>query len=179
MKRFCYYWVLGWIAFMGCVTGAYAQNSAKIGYVDVDVLMQKMPQARDAVERLREEFSERRAEMEECAEKLQGMNDRLKKESKRLSDAARSRLNRTIVKTRRDCKRMEEELQEDVNQRRNTELRAIQKQVNAVILEIAERGRYDIIFSGPVIYRSEQIDLTSEVLRSMDRNTGNNKETNP
>ena len=155
---------------MGVTAPSFAQSGAtKIGYVNLVQLMQKSPQALAAGERMRSEFSEQRADLEACNSDLRDMSERMSKERSRMGDIARERLNRKIIKTRRSCQRLQEELREDFNERRNKELSALEKTVEGIIQDLAEREGYDLIVSGPALYVGERIDLTGQVLDALSK----------
>lgn len=138
--------------------------AAKIGYVNVVELMQKSPQAIDAGERLRDDFSDQRAELEECNKDFQAMSERMKKDRSNMRELARERLNRRIISKRRDCQRLQEEFREDFNERRNKEFVALEKTMEGIINDLAEREGYDLIVSGSVLFVGDRIDLTNKVL---------------
>lgn len=139
-------------------------ESVKIGYVNVARLMQQSPQALAAGNRMRSEFSGQRDELTDCNEDLRDMTERMRKEGSRLGDIERERLNRRIVKQRRACRRVQDELREDFSEQRNKEFTALEELMEEVIQDIAKKEGYDLILSGPAAYVGKRIDLTDKVL---------------
>lgn len=68
---------------------------------------------------------------------------------------------------KRDVKRIREEFTEDFNFRRNEEIGKLQKLVSETILSLAKENKYDIILNESVIYASEQVDITANVLKRL------------
>ena len=84
-----------------------------------------------------------------------------------MSDTARKKQEREIVSKKRDVKRIREEFTEDFNFRRNEEIGKLQKLVSETILSLAKENKYDIILNESVIYASEQVDITANVLKRL------------
>ena len=95
------------------------------------------------------------------------MEEKLTKNSAVMSEAARKKQERDIVTQKRDVKRIREEFTEDFNFRRNEELGKLQKLVYETILALAKEQKYDIILNESVIYASQQVDVTANVLEEL------------
>lgn len=78
-------------------------------------------------------------------------------------------LQRKIMKSERDLKRDATEAQEDFKLRRRDELGKIENRLKEVILNIAESGKYDMIFTNSdVTYASDSsaVNITTRVLKA-------------
>jgi len=95
------------------------------------------------------------------------LEDKLSKDAAIMSEAARKKQEREIVSKKRDVKRVREEFTEDFNFRRNEEIGKLQKLVFQTILSLAKEKKYDIILNESVIYASQQVDITANVLERL------------
>jgi len=66
----------------------------------------------------------------------------------------------------RDLQRLQREVREDLNLRKNEELSQVLERANKVIQEIAEKEKYDLILQ-EAVYRSPRIDITEKVLKAL------------
>lgn len=72
-----------------------------------------------------------------------------------------------IANQTRDLQRMQREIREDINLRRNEELSSVQERANKVIQQIALDEKFDLILQDPVVYASQRIDITDKVIKAL------------
>ena len=140
----------------------------KIGYVDLAKIMNESPAAKAAQKKLEQEFTPRNKKLEAKAKKINKQKENLEKESDIMSKDQIESLQRKIMKAQRDLKRDATEAQEDFKLRRRDELGKIENKLKEVILNIAQSGKYDMIFTNSdVTYASDSsaINITSKVLK--------------
>lgn len=153
-------------------TMIFAMQSAsaadtRIGIVNTAKLLKEAPQAETARKKLESEFAPRDAKIVDLQKLIKTLEDKLSKDAAVMSDAARKKQEREIVSKKRDAKRVREEFTEDFNFRRNEEIGKLQKLVSETILSLAKENKYDIILNESVIYASEQVDITVDVLKRL------------
>lgn len=153
-------------------TMVFAMQSAsaadtRIGIVNTAKLLKEAPQAETARKKLESEFAPRDAKIVDLQKSIKTLEDKLSKDAAVMSDAARKKQERVIVSKKRDVKRVREEFTEDFNFRRNEEIGKLQKLVSETILSLAKENKYDIILNESVIYASEQVDITADVLKRL------------
>ena len=56
---------------------------------------------------------------------------------------------------------------DDFNMKRNELLQGLQKQIYDAIVKVAKDGGYDLVLSNGVVYASNQVDLTKQVLAEL------------
>ena len=84
-----------------------------------------------------------------------------------MNDKNRGELEKKILNRKREYNRQQDELREDFNIRRNEELGKLQKRVHEIIIVVAKAESYDLVVTQPVLYASQNIDLTERVLQEM------------
>lgn len=139
----------------------------RIGIVNTAKLLKEAPQADSARKKLESEFAPRDAKIVKLQKLIKALEDKLSKDAAVMSDAARKKQEREIVSKKRDVKRVREEFTEDFNFRRNEEIGRLQKLVSETILSLAKENNYDIILNESVIYASDQVDITADVLKRL------------
>ncbi|MDR3429166.1 MULTISPECIES: OmpH family outer membrane protein [Silvimonas] len=147
---------------MVCASAWAADPALKIGFVDTDRILRESAPAVRAAKRLEKEFEGRRADVQKLADQGKALQGLLDKGG--LADADRKDKERQLVKLNLDYQRMQRELNEDLNSRRNEELAGIQERVNSAIQQIASNDKYDLILQ-EAAYRSPRIDITDKVLK--------------
>lgn len=143
---------------------AYADTNVKVGFVNIASLMEKAPQADAARKALEKEFSARDSKLKAERDGIIDLENKLKTDGDIMSESKRAKLERDILKRKREFKRANEELQEDFNIRRNEELGSLQRDIYDVIVEIAKSEKYDLMVTERVLYASDRIDVTDKIL---------------
>jgi len=150
---------------------AYAQDlPLKIGYIDANRVVSEAPQGSQALKELQEEFAVREEQLRSMQIEMIDVQDKLEKAEE--SDLSRSEvrnLETNLRRLQRDLDRRSEELNEDFNYRRNQELEQLQTKISDLILQMASEQQFDLIVQSPVVWASERIDITDEVLEELQR----------
>jgi outer membrane protein len=149
--------------------GLAGAASLKIGYVNTVKVIEQAPQAKTALQRLEKEFAPRDKKLVEKRERIKNIETELEKNSLVLNDAERRNKERELLGLKRDVRRATQEFREDYNLRRNEELAALQKLVYKTIVDLAKKKKFDLILHEGTVYASEQIDITDQVLESLQR----------
>jgi outer membrane protein len=148
---------------------AHAQaQDAKIGFVNTERIFREATPAKTAQAKIEQEFSRRDKELQDMANRIKGMADKLDKDAPVLSESDRMRRQRELADLDKDFQRRQREFREDLNHRRNEELAAVLERTNKVIKQISEAEKYDIIFQ-EAVYASPRIDITDKVLRALNK----------
>ena len=145
---------------------AHAQG--KIGVVQLERIVRDSAPAMRAQKKLEAEFAKREGELRKVSEQLKRMQDELEKEGVTMSETQRRNKEREFGDLNREFQRKQREFREDLNQRRNQELARVVEQANAVIRQIAEQEKFDIIFQEMPAYVSPRIDITDKVIKALD-----------
>lgn len=150
-------------------------ESAKLGVVNIPYVLKHAPQAAAARKSLEAEFAPREEKIINSEKQLKSQIEKLAKDGSIMSPAGRKQLERKILNLKRDIKRSKEEFTEDLNIRRNDELKKLQKVVNLAIETLAEEEKYDVIFGDNVMYANERANITKKVLAQLAKSKKNKK----
>lgn len=137
----------------------------KIGYVQVDKILQEAPQTAESGKKLEREFSPRSQELDRTQKQIRDIETTLDKEGVTLSDTERRNKERDVSNLKIEFQRKQRELREDINLRKNEELSVLQDRINKAVQTVSEADGYDLVVYGGVAYASKKIDITDKVLK--------------
>jgi outer membrane protein len=139
----------------------------KVGYVQVDKILQEAPQTAETGKKLEREFSPRSQELERMQKQIKDLETSLSKDSLTISETDRRNKERDVSNLKIEFQRKQRELREDVNLRKNEELGSLQDRINKAVTAVAEAEGYDLVVYGGVAFASKKIDITDKVLKSL------------
>lgn len=151
------------IAAFGFTFGAQAAD-LKVGFVNVQAVMQAAPQAEQATKTLEEEFAPQQREMIADSNELKSMQEKYQKDAAVMSDSERQSMERRIRDLQRDLQRRQQQLQEDVQIRRNEVLSSLQRAALEATEAYAKENGFDLILIDGVVYASDAVNVTSQVV---------------
>lgn len=139
----------------------------KVGYVQVDKILQDAPQTAESGKKLEREFSPRSQELDRMAKQIKDLETVLDKEGLTLSEAERRNKERDVQNIKIEFQRKQRELREDINLRKNEELGSLQDRINKAVQSVSEAEGYDLVVYSGVAYASKKIDITDKVLKTL------------
>ena len=151
------------------MTIAMSAQSAdlKVGYVQVDTILQDAPQTAESGKKLEKEFSPRSQELDRMAKQIKDLETILDKEGLTLSESDRRTKERDAQNIKIEFQRKQRELREDINLRKNEELGSLQDRINKAVQSVSEAEGYDLVVYSGVAYASKKIDITDKVLKTL------------
>lgn len=158
------YVVLAMVALSGHLYAA----DLHIGYVNLEYLLRDSAMAQKAGKKLEKEFSAREQEIQKRMKSAREQQAAFEKDSLTLSETERTKRQRELAALGREIENDKRAFREDLGQRRNEELMAFQERTRKIILEIAEKEKFDIIFENAV-YASPKVDITPRIIKALDR----------
>ena len=149
-----------------CVAAPAMAQEARIAAVNSERILRDSQPAKAAQVKLEQEFSKRDRELQDMAQKIKAMADKLDKDTAVLADSDRQRRQREVADLDREFQRKQREFREDLNQRRNEELAQVLERANRVIRQLAEQRKYDLIVQ-EAVYVNPRIDITDDVMKAL------------
>ncbi len=149
------------------MTVALSAQSAelKVGYVQVDKILQEAPQTAESGKKLEREFSPRSQELDRMAKQIKELEGVLDKDGLTITEAERRNKERDIQNIKVEFQRKQRELREDINLRKNEELGSLQDRINKAVQSVAKAESYDLVMYSGVAYAADKIDITDKVLK--------------
>ncbi len=139
----------------------------KIGFVQVDKILQEAPQTIESNKKLEKEFSSRTDKLKADVKALKERESSFSKDALTMKDSERGTKEKSLSQLRVDVQRIERELREDIIIRRNEELGGLQEQINKAVTAVSKAEGYDLVLYNGVAYASEKIDITDKILKSL------------
>lgn len=143
----------------------------RVGYVDMQRLLDNAPQVLAANARLKREFDARDAELTADQARLAELDARIA--SADADDLAE--LRRQADALRRTVERTRERLREELRTRSDEEVDKTWPLINEAVADYAREQGYDLVVPSPVVYVSGRIDITDDVIERMRREFSENE----
>ncbi|MBK6980608.1 MAG: OmpH family outer membrane protein [Betaproteobacteria bacterium] len=161
---------MDWRKALAAALGAMALGSlaaeVKIGFVNTERVFREAAPARRAQQKLEREFTARNAELAKLEKQGRDLQAELEKDSVLLPEAARREKERALADVSRNFQRLQREIREDLNLRRNEELAQVQERATRAINQIAEAEKFDLVVQ-EAVFASSRIDITDKVIKAL------------
>ena len=159
-------WRKGLAAALGAIAMGSVAADVKIGFVNTERVFREAAPAKRAQQKLEREFSARNADLAKLEKQGRDLQVELEKDSVTLPEAARREKERQLADVSRNFQRLQREIREDLNLRRNEELAQVQERATRAINQIAEAEKFDLVVQ-EAVFASSRIDITDKVIRAL------------
>jgi outer membrane protein len=160
-------WPIGIAAAVAALLpGIAASQSPKIGFVNTERVFREAAPAKRAQQKLEREFASRNAELAKLEKQGRDLQVELEKDSVTLPEAQRRDKERILADVSRNFQRLQREIREDLNLRRNEELAQVQERATKAINQIAESEKFDLVVQ-EAVFASSRIDITDKVIKAL------------
>jgi outer membrane protein len=139
----------------------------KVGVVDYGRLVEESPQAKVALEAIRNEFTPKQRELQQQELALKTKQDKLEKDAATMSEEQRTRADKDLRDGARDLQRKRSEVQDDFNARRNEEMSRLQRTLIEEVRTYAKAQNFDLIIADGAIYYTAALDITPAILSTL------------
>ena len=157
------------LAAAAILAGAGAVQAAgepKIGFVNTERVFREAAPARRAQQKLEREFAQRNSELAKLEKQGRDLQGELDRDTVTMTEGQRREKERQLADISRNFQRLQREIREDLNLRRNEELAAVQGVATRIINQIAEQEKFDLIIQ-EAVFASTRIDITDKVIRAL------------
>jgi outer membrane protein len=144
-----------------------AMAEVKIGVIDYAKLLEASPQAKAVQDALRNEFGPRYQQLVTQEQTLKTRADKLQKDGATMAPDQREKEEKALRDQARDLERKKGEWNDDSNSKRNEEMNKLQRSLIGEVREYAKAQNYDIVIAEGVIYATNAVDITPQVLLSL------------
>ncbi|MEW6675218.1 MAG: OmpH family outer membrane protein [Nitrospirota bacterium] len=155
-----------------CFLGSLALAAdVKVGIIDVQRIIRESKVVQEHRANLSKEIEDKRKILAAKEEAIRALDDELKKE--KMAPQTRREKSRKLAKEVKELKRLREDFEEE-SREKDAELTVIVlNEISEIIRKIASDGKYTIILEKGqgVVYATDKIDITSEVIKIYDKAT--------
>lgn len=145
-----------------------ASRVLRIGVVDLARLIKSSPQAKHARTSMAKQFAKRKNALEAASEALQQDMDRLKDDGASMDEDERKTLQTSIRDRQRKLQMRQSEYNDDVTDAEQAEFDAMRDDLRSVIDNYARTNDYDLILGDGVLYSTDAVDVTDEILAELE-----------
>src|SRR5262249_36190019 len=163
--------IIGVLA-VGTLAASPAWAELKIGVVDYGRLVEESPQAKAALDSIRNEFTPRQRDLQNQQQSLKSKEDRLNKDGATMTPEQRANAEKDLRDGAREFQRKQSEVQDDFNARRNEEMSRLQKTLIEQVRQYAKAQNFDLVIADGVIYTTPTLDITPAILAQLQANPG-------
>jgi outer membrane protein len=146
-------------------------SAVKFAFVNTTAILQGTAEGKKELAALEAYVSERQKALDSEQSKLQELRRQFDSQSRMLNPDTAAEMQRSITEKDRTVRRTQEDMELDVNRRRNELLSRMSEKIQVVIAEFAEANGYGAVFmETPTLpYFAPTLDITSEIVRLYDQ----------
>lgn len=142
----------------------------KIGYVDMNTLINQSPQILAANQTLTAEFEDQNNRISEQEADLQALEGTISKEGNFMTPDKLAELQERARILERQVRRAKEDIKDAITIRQSQLVDDVQQDIRDVVAKYAEENGYDAILINAILYANEKIDITDEILQQLRAN---------
>ena len=143
----------------------------KIGYVNGARVEGESALTKAAIEQMKKEFGARQQQLQDLQNQGSALQNELEKDGQKMPPAERQTKEKRLAALAQQFEQQQRSYVEDVDARQREFRAQVIGEINAIIKNIAEAGKFDLIVQ-QAIYSSTQIDITDQVLKEMAKRAG-------
>jgi len=151
---------------LSVATSASGQE-LKIGFVNTDRVFKEAAPALRSQKKLQEEFAPRDQEIKDVNAQATEVKAKLEKDGLTMAESEKRALESELARLSREIQRLQREFREELNLRKQEELKVILRIANEEIDKIAAEEKYDLILQ-EAVYRSDRLDITDKVIKALE-----------
>ncbi len=131
-------------------------DGLKIGVIDMRVIINTSPQAKEAMEKLKKEFKAREEKIVSAEKTLKEKADKLQRNAAVMSETDKSKLEKEVVSGQRELQHLQAEFREDAAIRQQEEMKKLMDK------------KYDMIIHKDVVpFSTKTVDVTDKVVKAI------------
>lgn len=140
----------------------------KIGVVNMQVLLQEIPQMKKIGDNLKKQFGDRQKRLIDAQNVFKDDAEKFRRDSTVMTDKDKQAAEDKLLKQQQELQKTQSELQKDYMSAQNKEVDVLMSQIKAVVDKISVANKFDLILaSAGVAYSKEELDVTNQVLKKM------------
>jgi len=147
-------------------TPAWADN--KIGVINMQDLLQKLPQMKKIGDDLKTQFGGKQKQLVDAQENFKKEADKFRRDSAVMSDKDKQAAEDKLFKQQQDLQTMQMDLQRDYMAAQNKQVDTLMTTIKNVVEKVAAQGKFDLVLiNASVAYARKDMDITAPVLKEM------------
>jgi outer membrane protein len=156
---------------------AEAQNAPRIGWVDLNRIVDQAPGWREARQELEALATRSRQELQRMEEELEELVQQYERQRGTMSQARREEREQDLMQRQQALFQRGQQLEQEIGERQAELMGPLFNRIEAVVNDIRSEGNYALIFdvqAGGVMAADPNMDISDQVLTRL-RETANNR----
>ena len=146
---------------------------AKVAVINLQEAITGTSEGKQQAAQIRAQFAPRQAELQTLSKQIQDIQQRLQTGANTLSAEEQARLQRQGTELQRRGQREEQDFQQDTQDASQDAINRIGQKMMPILNKYAKQNGYGVVIdtsaqNTPVIYNSEQIDITQQIVKLYD-----------
>lgn len=165
-------WLIGFA--FGAQTSSPPEIGVRIAFVDTLGVLQQTEEGRQEIARIEQLVTQKQQDLQSQSAELQQLRERFLSQGQALNPETRAEMQRSIEEKERHVRRMQEDLEYDVNRRQNDLVNRMRDKILQVIAEYAEANGFSAVFTlDPSLpFVAETLDITGDVIQLYNQKHG-------
>ncbi|KWT89586.1 MAG: OmpH family outer membrane protein [Nitrospirota bacterium] len=156
------------VVLLFAATAAKAQQNVKIGFVDIQKVINESEPGKRAKDALESYIKTHQTKIEEKEKAIDSMKADLDKKGSALSEEAKKKKQDEMQTMVRDIKRMAAEAQDEVRKKETDLTKDVFTDIRTIIRQIGKDDGYTAILeSGAVLYSTDNVDITDKIVKKL------------
>lgn len=144
-------------------TAAFAQQ--KIAVVDIQAVLQAMPQLTSIGQKIEEEFKDQITDVQRLQKDGEFYVEKLQRDAATMSEAEKEALQQQILEVRQELQQKAQPLQQNIRSRENEERNKLLLRIKGAIDQVAETQKFDLVLNATAVpFADPAHDISEEVL---------------
>jgi outer membrane protein len=157
---------------------AFAQNTGRIAYVDVQRVLARSAAGVAAREQLEKDKAAMQKEVDGRRTEVEKLRDELDKKGMLLSSEARKEKQETLDRKMRDLRRLVDDYRNELERKEQALLQKVLVDISGIVERIGKQRGFMLIVEkrgAGVVYGSPEADITDEIIKAFDTESGRGK----
>ena len=154
---------------------SFLSLAEKIGFVDMDSLINNSPQILSARETITSEFEAQYEDIKQKESDLEILENQITKDGAIMSLPELGKLQERARILERQVRRTKEDLKDSISIRNNQILNQIQMELESTVKDYAIANDYDAILINAILYVSPEMDITQDILKILKGQNSNSE----
>ena len=159
---------------MAFASPAMAQSASKIGVVDFQAAIQQTKEGQAAQKKLDAAYQQKKQQIAQLETQLRQMQSDYEKQASILADSARKAKEQELMSAQAQYQQAYQQSEQEMQALYSQLMQNLLDKMKMICTQIGkEKGYTLIIEKGAVVFSTDAIDLTSELVKRYDASTGN------
>ncbi len=159
--------LFSWLMAVGALTVDSQSQGSKIGFINTLEVLYGTNEGKEEIEKLNQFAAEKQKEMVSQTEVLKGLQEQYANQQRTLNTETRAEMERDLQEKNRALKRLQEDIQLEYNERRDSLLEKMSEKIRKIIDEYAPLNGYGAIFlrDQTQSYVDPSIEVSQDIIR--------------